>query len=64
MDNIKERFKGQGFSEINRSLLVNLRYVDNFNNSEVFIRTEALPLSRVYKASFLNELTKYFGEKL
>ena len=64
MDSIKDRFKGQGFSEINRSLLVNLRFVDNFNNSEVFIKTEVLPLSRVYKASFLNELTQYFGEKL
>lgn len=64
MDSIKDRFKGQGFSEINRSLLVNLRFVDNFNNSEVFIKTEVLPLSQVYKASFLNELTQYFGEKL
>lgn len=64
LDNLKEKFRKNGFSEINRSLMVNLAFVDNYSNSEIVVGKEILPLSRVYKVSFLNELTAYFGEKL
>lgn len=63
LDVFKKELTDGNFSEINRSLIVNLAYVDNYSNNDVVISNEVLPLSRVYKASFLNDLTKYFGEK-
>lgn len=64
LDNVKEKLKGGNFSEINRSLIVNLAFVDNYSNNDVVIGRETLPLSRVYKSSFLNDLIQYFGEKI
>lgn len=59
---IKPLFKINGFSEINRSLLVNLAYVDGYSQQEVTVAGEQLPLSRVYKTDFLNDLTKFVGD--
>lgn len=64
LDNIKKTLKENNFSEINRSLVVNLAYVDNYSNNDVVIGSETLPLSRAYKSSFLNDLTNYFGDKI
>lgn len=64
LGDIKPLFKQNGFSDINRSFLVNLSYVDGYNNTEVDIAGEKLPLSRIYKAQFLNELTAYLGGKI
>lgn len=64
LDSYKKILKEKHFSEINRSLIVNLAFVDNYSNSDVIIGKEVLPLSRVYKSSFLNELTAYFGDRL
>lgn len=64
LDTFKKNLSSaNSFSEINRSLIVNLAYVDNYSNNDVVVNGENLPLSRVYKSSFLNDLTKYFGEK-
>lgn len=45
-----------------RSLLVNLAYVDGYSQQEVTVAGEQLPLSRVYKTDFLNDLTKFVGD--
>lgn len=63
LDEIKPLFTANGFSKINRSLLVNLAYVDGYSQQEVTVAGEPLPLSRVYKADFLNDLTKFIGEE-
>lgn len=63
LDKIKGFFKEHSFAEINRSILVNLACVDGYSNSEVSVAGEKLPLSRIYKAQFLNELTAYIGGK-
>lgn len=63
LDEIMPLFKENGFLKINRSLLVNLAYVDGYSQQEVTVAGELLPLSRVYKSVFLNELTKYIGEE-
>lgn len=60
---IKPLFKANGFAEINRSLLVNLAYVEGYTLSEITVGGEALPLSRVYKAEFLDALTSFIGRK-
>lgn len=58
---VKPLFKANGFAEINRSLLVNLAYVDGYDASGVTVGGEVLPLSRIYKADFLNALTRFVG---
>ena len=61
---IKPLFKENGFAEVNRSLLVNLAYVEGYTGNEITVGGEILPLSRIYKADFLNKLTKYIGGSL
>ncbi len=63
LDSLKKVLKENGFSDINRSLVVNLAFVDNYSPTEVVVCKETLPLSRIYKAAFLNDLTKYFGNR-
>lgn len=58
---VKPLFISNGFSEVNRSLLVNLAYVEGYTPQEINVSGEILPLSRVYKAEFLNALTKFVG---
>lgn len=61
LGDIKPLFSANNFVEINRSLLVNLAYVEGYAPAEVTVSGEALPLSRLYKADFLNALTRYVG---
>ncbi|MCD8307000.1 MAG: LytTR family DNA-binding domain-containing protein [Clostridia bacterium] len=61
MSDITDQFLSNGFAEINRSLIVNLAYVTGYNATDVSVAGEKLPLSRVYKADFLNALTRYIG---
>ena len=61
LGDIKPLFKANGFSEVNRSLLVNLAYVEGYTPQEIVVSGEKLPLSRVYKAEFLNALTRFVG---
>ncbi len=61
LNDIKAEFIKNNFVEINRSLLVNLSFVDGYNNSEVIVAGETLPLSRIYKTAFLDKLTRFMG---
>lgn len=61
LGDIKPLFKANGFAEVNRSLLVNLAYVEGYTPQEIVVSGEKLPLSRVYKAEFLNALTRFVG---
>ena len=61
LDDIRDFFFGNGFVAINRSLIVNLAYVDGYTVGEVRVAGETLPLSRVYRAAFLDKLAVYLG---
>lgn len=61
LDDVKEFFAENGFAVINRSLMVNLAYVDSYSQGEVTVAGETLPLSRIYKAAFLDKLAVYLG---
>lgn len=61
LGDIKPLFKANEFAEVNRSLLVNLAYVEGYTPQEIVVSGEKLPLSRVYKAEFLNALTRFVG---
>lgn len=58
---VKSSFIENNFAEVNRSLLVNLAYVDGYSAAEINVGGEILPLSRIYKADFLNALTRFIG---
>lgn len=61
LDDVKAFFESNGFVAVNRSLLVNLAFVDGYDNSQVTVCGEALPLSRVYRSAFLDKLAAHLG---
>lgn len=61
LDGIRKSFEDSSFAAINRSLLVNLSYVNGYNKLEVDLDGEMLPLSRVYKEEFVQKLAVYLG---
>ncbi|MCD8294772.1 MAG: LytTR family DNA-binding domain-containing protein [Clostridia bacterium] len=63
MSDIADQFLSNGFAGINRSLIVNLAYVTGYDATDVNVAGERLPLSRVYKADFLNALTRHIGKE-
>ena len=63
LEDIQGEFLAAGFSRINRSIIVNLAHVNGYTSTDVTVKGESLPLSRVYKTDFLRELTLYLGKK-
>ena len=61
---VLDDFTKEDFVRINRSLLINLAYVDSYQANEVIVKGEALPISRIYKTEFLDRLTIFCGGKL
>ncbi len=61
---VLDDFIKEDFVRINRSLLINLAYVDSYQANEVIVKGEALPISRIYKTEFLDRLTIFCGGKL
>lgn len=61
LDDVRAFFESNGFVAINRSLLVNLAFVDGYDNNQVTVGGEALPLSRVYRTAFLDKLATHLG---
>lgn len=61
LNEIKDKFLQNNFVEINRSLIINLSFVEGYTNTEVNVAGESLPLSRLYKTKFLDSLTKFLG---
>lgn len=62
LDGIKNFFNESSFVTINRSLLVNLFYVNGYGKEGVDVDGEHLPLSRVYKEEFTKKLAIYLGK--
>ena len=58
---IQDDFLGNGFSKINRSIIVNLSKIDGYGRDDIRIGNEKLPLSRIYRTSFLAELNTFLG---
>ena len=61
LDDICDFFTANDFVRINRSILVNLKKVISYSGNDVVLEKDTLPLSRVYKTSFLNSLNAYLG---
>ena len=59
----EEKFRGKHFSRCAKSFFVNLEHVVSYYNGEIeFSNREKLAVSRAYKKSFANDLSRYLGE--
>lgn len=61
LEDIQGEFLLNGFSKINRSIIVNLSKIDDYGRDDVRIGDEKLPLSRVYRSSFVADLNNFLG---
>lgn len=61
MREVTEFFTTNGFAFLSGSLLVNLTHVDSFKGNDISICGEVLPITRIYKAAFLQALAKSVG---
>ncbi len=54
---LEEKLTGLLFYRIHRSTLINLRFLESYNASEVTIKGNALPIGRYFKDAFLKQVT-------
>ncbi|GAB2559202.1 LytR/AlgR family response regulator transcription factor [Spirosoma aerophilum] len=59
LSGILERMNLPSLVRIHRSYAVNIHKVDSFNDAELNVGTQALPLSRSYKEDFLQRFNHY-----
>ena len=59
---IEKQVINYGFFKINRSTIVNLKYIKSVKDTLVDVNGNILTLSRRRKKEFMEKLTEYFGE--
>lgn len=62
MKSVEEQMAGLNFSRGNKCYLINLEHVEGVKDKCAIVRGEKLQLSRPRANSFMQELTKYWGE--
>lgn len=62
MKQVQEELENAGFSRGNKCYLMNLKHVEGIQDKCAVIKGEKLQLSRPRMNSFMQELTKYWGE--
>ncbi len=63
MKSAETAMEGMGFSRINKCYLVNLEHVDGVQDKYAIVRGNRLLISRPRMKQFMQELTKYWGER-
>ena len=61
LDDVQDEFLSNGFAKINRSIIVSLSKIEGYSRDDIRIGKESLPLSRIYRASFVASLNKFLG---
>lgn len=62
---LKEKLEKYGFAQSHKGFLINLSYVDTVNGGDVTLVTkEVLPVSRIMKKEFMEQLARYWGGRL
>ena len=64
MKTVESYLSSHHFARPNNSYLINLRWVDAVNGSSVTVRGAELSVSRSFKTSFMEELTRYLGGRV
>ena len=62
MREAEENLKEESFFRCNKAYLVNLEYVDGFENGDALVAGERLMVSRARKKEFLDALNNYLNE--
>lgn len=63
MKSVEETMLGLDFSKINKCYLVNLEHVDGVQDKYAVVHGEKLLISRPRMKQFMQELTRYWGER-
>ena len=63
MKSAEETLAGSGFARINKCYLANLEHVDGVQDKYAVVHGEKLLISRPRMQPFMQELTKYWGER-
>lgn len=63
MKSVEETMLGLDFSRINKCYLVNLEHVDGVQDKYAVVHGEKLLISRPRMKQFMQELTRYWGER-
>lgn len=64
MKSVEEAMSGNDFSRINKCYLVNLEHVDAVKDKYAIVHGDELLISRPRMKQFMQELTRYWGERL
>ena len=64
MKAVEEAMNGNDFSRINKCYLVNLEHVDAVKDKYAVVHGDELLISRPRMKQFMQELTRYWGERL
>ncbi len=63
MKSVETAMEGMEFSRINKCYLVNLEHVDGVQDKYAIVRGDRLLISRPRMKQFMQELTRYWGER-
>ncbi len=61
---VEQELSGSVFLRSSASFIINVMHVTKWEKNQVFIKEEAIPVSRSLKKSFLEKLTSMLGEEL
>lgn len=63
MKSVETAMEGMDFSRINKCYLVNLEHVDGVQDKYAIVHGDRLLISRPRMKQFMQELTRYWGER-
>ena len=63
MKSVETAMEGMDFSRINKCYLVNLEHVDGVQDKYAIVHGDRLLISRPRTKQFMQELTRYWGER-
>ena len=63
MKSVETAMEGMDFSRINKCYLVNLEHIDGVQDKYAIVHGERLLISRPRTKQFMQELTRYWGER-
>ncbi len=62
MRDVEDSLVGEGFFRCNKCYLINLEYVESFQNNDVKVGKDVVQVSRARKKEFLDRLNEYMNE--
>ncbi|MFZ4929196.1 LytR/AlgR family response regulator transcription factor [Chryseobacterium sp. Mn2064] len=57
---IHQKLSGETFLRVSKSYVVNISYIDSFDNHNIYIEDSEIPIGEVYKADFFSKYTEGF----